>query len=77
MLQQAPETSGEIARAAGVSTTTIATLANQGLLDFVVTSSGWRLFAPGQAHKVRELILERAIARGRRSPPASVGGDAA
>lgn len=61
-----PETSGDLARGSGVSQTTIGNLAAQGLLDFVVTSSGMRLFAPGQAPRVRQLILERAIARGRR-----------
>jgi|HubBroStandDraft_1064217.scaffolds.fasta_scaffold59404_2 hypothetical protein len=74
-----PETSGDLARGAGVSQTTIGNLAAAGLLEFVVTSSGMRLFAPGQAPKVRQLILDRAIARGRRPLPGEgrIGGEAA
>jgi hypothetical protein len=61
-----PETSGPLAREAGVSQTTIGKLAAANLLDYVVTSTGVRLFRPGQAEKVRSLIAERQAARGRR-----------
>ncbi len=60
-----PETSGTLARAAGVSQTTIGKLAAANLLDYVVTDTGLRLFRPGQAEKVRHLIAERLAARGR------------
>jgi hypothetical protein len=66
MKQVIPETSGALARSAGVSQTTIGKLAAANLLDYVVTSTGVRLFAPGQGEKVRQLIAGRMVARGRR-----------
>lgn len=76
-MQKIPETSGTLSRKAGVSQTTIGKLAAANLLDFVVTSTGVRLFAPGQSGKVRRLIAERAANRGRRPSADSFDGEAA
>lgn len=65
--KEIPETSGTLARSSGVSQTTVCQLAREGLLDFVVTANGFRLFVAGQAPRVRKLVAERMVKARRRA----------
>jgi len=64
--EQYSEMSGTLARDSGVSQVTIANYADLGFLDYVRSSTGVRLFKPGQAGKVRGLVASR---RGKRVAP--------
>jgi DNA-binding transcriptional MerR regulator len=61
------DTSGKLARDSEVTSVTIALYADMGLLDFIRSSNGVRLFRPGQAGRVRQIYTERMASRGRRS----------
>jgi DNA-binding transcriptional MerR regulator len=58
------ETSGAIARAAGVSVPTIRTYTDLGLLPFVKASNGTRLFKPDAADEVGRILAKRLANRG-------------
>jgi DNA-binding transcriptional MerR regulator len=62
---QFTDTSGTLARNAGVTVATISLYAGMGLLEFVRISNGTRLFRVGQAEKVRAIYTERMANRGR------------
>jgi len=59
------DTTSQLAREARVTCPTIRKYADMGLLDFIVASNGTRLFLPGQAELVREILDERMQLRGR------------
>lgn len=59
------DTIGALARAAEVTTPTVAKYARLGLLDYIVASNGTRLFRQGQAARVREIYTENVARRGR------------
>lgn len=61
------ETSGTLARAAGVTVQTIVAYANAGLLEHYKISNGTRLFRSGQADKVRQIYAARIANRGKRA----------
>lgn len=61
------DTTGSLAREAGCATPTVRLYADEGLLDFVRSASGVRLFRAGQADRVRQLYAERVARRGRRT----------
>ena len=65
------DTSSALAREAHVTPQTIMLYARLGLLRFVKASNGTRLFAPGQATKVRKLCAQRMAARGRKKGAAA------
>lgn len=65
------DTSGTLAREAGVQVPTISLYAKLGLLDFIVSSNGVRLYAQGQAKRVKEILAERMASRGRRGASAA------
>ena len=50
------DTSGKLAREAGVTVPTIINYANASLLDYRRASDGTRLFRVGQAARVREIL---------------------
>jgi DNA-binding transcriptional MerR regulator len=56
-----------LANDADVTSPTIRTYADLGLLDFIESSNGVRLFREGQAGRVREIYEARMRNRGRRS----------
>jgi DNA-binding transcriptional MerR regulator len=60
------DTSGRVAREAALTVQTIIRYADLGFLDFVRSSDGTRLFAPGQAEKARRIYEERMARRGKR-----------
>jgi DNA-binding transcriptional MerR regulator len=59
-----PQTTGAVAREAGVSPPTVRLYCDLGLIDFTVDSRGNRLCVPGTAAKVREIYSERMNRRG-------------
>jgi DNA-binding transcriptional MerR regulator len=59
------ETSGKLARDAGLTVPTISLYADKGLLDFIRSSNGTRLFRAGQADRVKAIYTERMANRGR------------
>ena len=61
------ETSGSLARDAGVTVVTVNLYAKLGLLEYVTAANGVKLFRGGQADRVREILAERRANRGRRS----------
>ena len=61
------DTTGELGRAAGVTTPTVRKYADSGLLEFITISNGVRLFKAGQADRVREIYRQRMAARGRKA----------
>jgi len=65
------DTSGKLARESGTTVPTVTKYARAGLLDFIVSSNGTRLYRAGQANRVREILTERIAARGRRSASAA------
>lgn len=60
------ETTGALARAAGVTVPTVQKYADMELLDYRRASNGTRLFRRGQSEKVRQILAERLANRGRR-----------
>lgn len=60
------ETSGQLARAAGVTSATVVRYARLGLLDFKTASDGTRLFREGQAGRVRAVLRQRLAGRAMR-----------
>jgi DNA-binding transcriptional MerR regulator len=61
------DTNSKLARDAEVTAPTVTLYANLGLLDYIRSSNGTRLFRPGQAQRVREIYAERTANRGRRT----------
>jgi DNA-binding transcriptional MerR regulator len=53
------DTSGTLARAGGVTISTVNLYADLGLLDFIVASNGIKLFKPGQGERVRQIKTRR------------------
>lgn len=60
------DTTGELARQSRVMPTTVRKYADAGWLEFSVASDGTRLFRPGQAERVREILAQRMAQRGRK-----------
>lgn len=60
------DTSSALARDAGVTVQTISLYSRLGLLSFIRASNGTRLYARGQATKVRKLCAQRMAGRGRK-----------
>jgi DNA-binding transcriptional MerR regulator len=60
------ETSSKLARDAEVTVPTVNLYAELGLLDFMRLSNGMRLYAAGQASRVRQIYTERMSNKGRR-----------
>lgn len=60
------DTSGSLAREAGVTVVTVNLYAKLGLLEYVVAANGVKMFRVGQAERVREILAERRGNRGRR-----------
>jgi DNA-binding transcriptional MerR regulator len=60
------DTTSKLARDAEVTQPTVTLYANLGLLDHIRSSNGTRLFRPGQAMRVRQILAERLASRGRR-----------
>lgn len=58
------ETSGAIARAAGVSAPTVRLYTNLGHLECKIVSNGMRLYRPEAAQIVRQILAERLANRG-------------
>ena len=58
------DTTGSLARDAGVAQPTVRQYANEQLLDFVMSATGTRLFKAGQAPLVRQLYTARIARRG-------------
>ena len=65
MEHQYTETSGKLSRDSGVTVPTLTLYADLGLLDFIRSSNGMKLFRAGQADKVREIYAQRMANRGR------------
>jgi DNA-binding transcriptional MerR regulator len=61
------DTTTKLAREAEVTPALIRLYASLGLLEHVRASNGTRLFASGQAQKVRAIYLERVARKGRKS----------
>jgi DNA-binding transcriptional MerR regulator len=59
------ETSGKLARDSAVTVPTVSLYAELGLLDYIRSSNGTRLFRAGQADKVKAIYSERMANRGR------------
>jgi DNA-binding transcriptional MerR regulator len=57
------DTSGTLAREARVTIPTVNLYAARGFLDFIVASNGIKLFKPGQAQRVRQIMAERTAAK--------------
>jgi DNA-binding transcriptional MerR regulator len=57
------DTSGTLARAAGVTIPTINLYSELRLLDFIVASNGIKLFKPGQGERVRQIKAQRMAAK--------------
>lgn len=66
MTAQTFDTTGELARLSRVMPATIRRYADMKLLDYVTVSNGTRLFPPGQADRVREILAQRMALRGRK-----------
>jgi len=64
------DTSGKLARESGTTVPTVTAYARLGLLDFIVSSNGTRLYKAGQSAKVQKIYAERMAGRGRRLKPA-------
>ncbi|MGO8854415.1 MAG: MerR family DNA-binding transcriptional regulator [Steroidobacteraceae bacterium] len=60
------QSSGQLAREAGISVQTVILYSDLGLIDHVRVGNGLRLFRPGEAEKVRTIFTERMATRGRR-----------
>lgn len=58
------ETSGAVARRAGVSPPTVRLYADAGRLEYVTASNGTRLFRPDAAEEVKKILAERLANRG-------------
>jgi DNA-binding transcriptional MerR regulator len=65
--QNYTDTSGKLAREAGLTVPTVALYADAGWLDFIRCSNGTRLFRSGQAPLVRKIYAERMANRGRKA----------
>lgn len=61
------DTTGSLARQAGVTVPTVRLYADLKMLDYVTASNGTRLFREGQADRVRQIYGERMARRGRPS----------
>jgi hypothetical protein len=61
------DTTGSLARQAGVAPPTVRKYADEALLDFVTASNGTRLFREGQAGRVQEIYRERIARRGHKA----------
>ncbi len=61
------DTSTKLAREAEVTPACIRLYAALGLLEYIRASNGTRLFAAGQAGKVRAIYAERVSRKGRKS----------
>jgi DNA-binding transcriptional MerR regulator len=59
------DTSGKLARDAGVTVATVDLYSDLGLLQFIRISNGTRVFREGQAERVRQICAERMAHRGR------------
>jgi DNA-binding transcriptional MerR regulator len=66
------DTTGKLARDSEVASPTVALYAELGLLDYIRSSNGARLFRAGQADQVRQIYAERMANRGRRGNRAQV-----
>ena len=60
------DTNTKLARDAVVTAPTVTLYATLGLLDFIRSSNGTRLFRAGQAQRVRSILATRLANRGRR-----------
>ena len=58
------ETTGSVARQAGVLAETVRLYGDLGLLECTRLSNGIRLFKPSAAERVREIYTERMARRG-------------
>jgi DNA-binding transcriptional MerR regulator len=65
-IQGFTETSGAIARAAGVSVPTIRTYSELGLLNYIIASNGTRLYRRDAADAARKILAKRLANRGHR-----------
>jgi DNA-binding transcriptional MerR regulator len=66
------DTVGVLARAASVTKQTVLNYANAGLLEYVLTSDGRRLFKTGQVEKIRQIYASNVKRRGNRRERMSV-----
>lgn len=60
------DTSGKLARDSGVTVQCVTLYARLGFLTFITSSNGTRLYAQGQAGKVRKIYERRMAHRGRK-----------
>jgi DNA-binding transcriptional MerR regulator len=65
-MQEFTETSGALARAAGVSAPTIRAYTELGLLPHILASNGTRLYRQDAAETVRKILAQRLANRGKR-----------
>lgn len=65
MEKEFTQTVPTLARESQVTEATVRRYADMGLLEFIVLDNGTRLFAPGQAKKVREILSNRMANRTR------------
>lgn len=63
MASKYTDTSSSLAREAGVTERLVLNYAHEGLLDFIQTANGMRLYRIGQAEKVRALKAARLAGR--------------
>jgi DNA-binding transcriptional MerR regulator len=61
------DTNSKVARDAEVTAPTVTRYADLGLLDYIRSSNGTRLFRPGQAERVKQIYAQRVANKGRRS----------
>ncbi len=61
------QTTGALARDAGVTVALIQKYADLGLIQFIRASNAQRLFRRGQADRVREIYSQRMSNRGRKA----------
>ncbi|HXP99226.1 MAG TPA: MerR family DNA-binding transcriptional regulator [Solirubrobacteraceae bacterium] len=60
------ETTGSIARLAGVSAPTVRLYADSGLIEYVMAANHTRLYRPEAAEEVKALLAKRLANRGQR-----------
>ena len=60
------ETTGSLARLAGVSAPTVRLYADQGLIEYVMAANRTRLYRRDSVDKVKSLLVERLANRGHR-----------
>ena len=66
------DTLGTLAKASGLTTQTVHSYAKAGLLEYVLTNNGQRLFKTGQVEKIKQIYASNVKRRGNRRERMSV-----